>query len=243
MKQLCTALFLVFFCVSLSCTLTNKFISEKLQSLEGKEEITVVLFGTAFSDERWLAETGLTYGKYLKQELETLLESRISMINSSVPNITFSSARTRIQEDVLSFRPDIVFLKLGTVDAVLTPIDKETFRINVKELLDIFQNNKIFVIMSTATGFRDFDPVYDIRLDRLKEFNEIIIWEAGLHRFPVIDVAQYMENLRITGPDEYASMFQDEYFFNDKGQEYIASYVMNRIKKAFKKSTKISDEL
>ena len=72
--------------------------------------------------------------------------------------------------------------------------------------------------------------IFSVSLE--KEFNEIIIWEAGLHRFPLIDVAQYMENLRITGPDEYASMFQDEYFFNDKGQEYIASYVMKRIKKA-----------
>ena len=103
MKQICSILCAVtFFSISLSCTPTDKLIREKFHALEGQDEITVVLFGTAFSDERWLAETGLTYGKYLKEDLENLFESRISMINSSVPNITFSSARARIQEDVLS---------------------------------------------------------------------------------------------------------------------------------------------
>lgn len=237
MKQHFITYFALFiFTVLLSCMTKQRLIREKFRSLNEKEHVSVVLLGNSLSGRRWLSETNSVQGNYLKEHLGELLgSSKISIINSSTPDDTFNSTKRRVQEDVLSYRPDIVILMIGLLDSYLPGLSDDTFRMQVKDLFDILHKHNTFVIVLTAVGFRDVMPGYDSRLDRLSQFNEIIIWEAGSHNFPVIDAGGYLDRLRIWNPKEYRSMFLDEFLLNEKGQEYIMEYVIKHLNKAYKK--------
>ena len=74
--------------------------------------------------------------------------------------------------------------------------------------------------------------------DKLEEFNENTLWAAGNNGLPIIDVAGYMKRLRNLKPDKYRSMFIDDIHLNREGQEYVAEYIFNKIKKKVEKSRK-----
>jgi len=71
-------------------------------------------------------------------------------------------------------------------------------------------------------------------MERLKKYNEIILWEAGHHEFAVIDVGEYFERLRVSNFDEYYTLFLNELMLNQKGKEYVFDYVFDYIDKAYK---------
>ena len=123
---------------------------------------------------------------------------------------------------------------LGALDSVLPGLTNDTFRGQVNEFMNILQEHKVFVFVMTPVGFRDFFPGFDSRVDRLEELNKIILWEAGLHRYPVIDVGEYMGRLRMNNAEKYRSMFSNEYQLNEMGQRYVLEYVVKHIKKAMK---------
>lgn len=230
-----TILLLFIFIMVSSCLSRDSLIWGKFQSLKGRHEIIVVIFGDSISGGAGISATGTSYGTFLKPMLETVLDCRVTMVNSSKIGDSFRSARARVQEDILSFRPDIVFFMLGFVDANSPGEDEYTYREQVKGLFDVLQKNGIFVIVLTTTGYRNFDPNNDMRYLHLKKFNEIIMWEVGLHNFPMIDVADYMERLMRTDPSEYRSLFVDSFNLNEKGQKYIAEYIMSRINHSLEK--------
>ena len=105
-----------------------------------------------------------------------------------------------------------------------------------KLIESLLKEYETFVIVLTSPGVRDMKIGYDSDMDRLNEFNTLIIWEAGHHDFPVIDVGGYMKRLLESDPEEYRSMFRNEMILNDKGHNYIMTYVMKHLRKAYKRN-------
>ncbi len=227
---------LIFFILLFSCVTTNSLIRNHFRSLEESDDVTVVLLGSSLFGRKWTTDKGLSYGGFLKSHLEDILKSQISIINSSVPYDTFNSTRLRLQEDILSYRPDIVFLILGVIDSSRPGLTKETYRQQVNEFLNILQKHKVFVVVMTSFGSRDLLSGFGSGAERLGEFNEIIQREAGLHRYPFIDVGEYMERLRTNNNKKFRSMFSNEYQLNENGQKFVLEFILKRIKKAVKNS-------
>jgi len=224
-----------FFILSLCSCAQRRLIRDRFRNLEGKEEIVVILIGNSFYETRWKAETDSYLRNYLKRELGRIFSGRLSIINSSRPDDTVHSLRLRVQADVLSYRPDLVFLMIGLFDSNTTAMSTTTYREQIKELFGILRKHDIFVIVLSAVGFKDATSIYDSRMERLGEFNEVTAWEAGHHGFPVIDVAEYVERLRLTDTEEYQSLFKDNMRLNEKGQKFVIDYVMKNLNKAYRK--------
>jgi len=230
-----TLILLLFF----SCIPANELVREKFRILKSQEEVTIILYGDSISCGWGISKTGTSYGDFLKPLFEEYLDARISMINSSKQGESFRTAKKRVQEDIIAYRPDVVFIMLGAVDVNMLGSSSTSYRANVEEFFNILKENKLFVIVLTTTGYKHFFPGLDIRFDRLDEFNENTLWAAGHHGFPVIDVAGYMSRLRNLKPDKYRSMFIDEIHLNREGQKYVAEYIFKKIKKKVEKSRKI----
>jgi len=234
MRRYITAcLFLSFLVLFFSSCAQRRLIRERFRNLEGKEEIVVVIIGNSFYETRWKAETDSYLRNYLKQELGRIFTGRLSIINSSRPDDTVHSLRLRVQADVLSYRPDLVFLMIGLFDSNTTAMSTTTYREQIKELFGVLKKHDVFVIVLSAVGFRDATSIYDSRMERLEEFNEVTVWEAGHHGFPVIDVAGYVERLRLTDTEEYQSLFKDNMRLNEKGQKFVIDYVVRNLNKAY----------
>jgi len=191
----------------------------------------VVVFGDSISGSGQSSGIGSSYGSFLKPMLAGLFESRISLINSSLPDESYRFAHRRIQADILSFRPDITFVMLGLVDTFTPRILQSTHKENIDNFFSILKESRTFVIVLTTTGLKDFAIKNDPRVQILDEFNEIVRDYARYYHYPLIDVARYMENLRFSKPDEYRSLFSGPFMLNEKGNKYIADCIFQRITK------------
>jgi len=189
------------------------------------------VFGDSISGSGVLSGIGASYGSFLKPMFGELFKRRISLINSSRPDESYRFAHRRIQADILSFRPDITFVMLGIVDAFTPRILQSTHKENMNKFYSILKESRTFVIVLTTTGLKDFMINNDPRVQMLDEFNEIVRDYARYYHYPLIDVARYMENLRLSKPDEYRSLFSGPFMFNEKGNKYIADYIFQRITK------------
>ncbi len=216
------------------CAANRKMINERFRDLEGKEHLTVIMLGNAFYEPRWEAGTASFMRGYMKSLLGEVTNSDVSVLNASLPEDTFADIMRRVDMDIISYRPDIVFMMVGLFDSNRRGLSETTFREQVKELFSVFNKYGVFVVVLTSIGYRDAYYIADERILRLKEFNEMIVWEAGLHQLPVIDVFGYVERLRQTDHAEYQTLFKDQILLNDKGYDYVLSYVKNNITKAYR---------
>jgi lysophospholipase L1-like esterase len=205
--------------------------TNKVKSLAGKKEVTIVIFGDTVSSTE-SSFTGSTYASFLKPKLEKLLNTRISLINSSKPEETVEKATRRIQEDVQSYRPDIVFIMLGMEDANQPGLYEQVYEENAANLFRILKREEVFAVVLSSPGYRDWATDDDDPLVRLREFNDITLFQASLAHLPAIDLAAYMNKLRKTKPDEYRSMFQDNFRLNEKGQNYVADFLCEQVRLA-----------
>ena len=71
-----------------------------------------------------------------------------------------------------------------------------------------------------------------MRYKRHKEFYDIAAFSAAYYHYPSIDVCAHMEILLKTDPDEYRAMFSDIIHLNEKGQKYVAEFIVGKISKA-----------
>lgn len=229
----CEKIFLIGI-IFFSCRESAQLIREKFEALHRRAEVTFVVFGDSVSGGRSYSVTGTSYGSFMKPMLEELLGSRVSMINSCEEGRTFKTSIRRVQEDILSFRPDVVFLMLGLEDSLQRGLLENVFKDQVDDLLKLLQERAQFVIVLTPVGYRDIKGKDDPRYQRLKEFNDIIIYSAAYHHYPYIDVCTYMENLWNSNSKEYVTMFSDQIHLSEKGQEAIANFIMRKVTSALK---------
>ena len=224
-KLLAVSCCFVFF----SCITINTIVRQHFESLKSKKEIVVVIFGDSISGGGGISQTGTSYGTFLKAMLEKLFQCHVSLINSSRQDESYRIAHRRIQEDILSYRPDIVFVMLGFVDAFLPGILPTTHLDNINKFLSELKKSGVFVIVLTTTGLRDVETKNDMRVQILENYNNVVRDCTRYYHYPLIDIARHMDNLRLSKPREYLSMFGDYILLNDKGKEYVADYIYHRI--------------
>ena len=222
-------LVLVSIIIFFSCLTTNKMLRQHFHSLKSKEEIVVVIFGDTISGGGGLSIFGSSYGSLLKHMLAELIKSRISLLNTSRPDESYRFAYRRVQEDILSFRPDIVFIMLGLIDAMTPGLFQSDHKKNINDFYSNLKKSGTFVIVLTTTTLRDYKAKDDPRAQRIEDFNETIRDCARYYHYPLIDVARYMQELRLSKSDEYRSLFSGSVMFNEKGNKYIADYIFQRI--------------
>lgn len=217
------------------CDGSGERIRERFAELNIKQELTVVVLGDSVSGGRQFSITGTSYSSFLKPKLQALVDKQISMINSSEEDETFSHVIRRVQEDVLSYRPDVVFVMLGLVDATNPQKFEYVFQRQVDQFMEAMIERNLFIVVLTTTPYRDITNDTDPLYKRLVAFNDVISYSARLHSFPVIDIFKYMDRERKKDFDGYRDMFSDPLHLNEKGQQFVADCIYREIAGALEK--------
>ncbi len=228
-RRIAPVLVLFFFTFLFSCFSRNALLREHFQDLKRKEEIVVVIFGDTISGGESLSGIGESYGRKLKQMLKVLFGKEVSLINTSRPDETYRFGYRRIQEDILSYRPDIVFVALGLMDAFSPGILLSTHQKNIKKFYQELKESGTFVIVLTITGFKDLELQNDPRLNRIEDFNNLLREQARYFHYPVIDITRCMKGVLISRTDEYRSFYSDLMRLSPKGEKFVADCIYNRI--------------
>ncbi|MHB9029806.1 MAG: SGNH/GDSL hydrolase family protein [Candidatus Latescibacterota bacterium] len=209
-------------------------IADTFRLLKGKREVTVVVVGDSVTGST-APGAGDSFASRLKPKFAEFLGSRISLINSSRPNQTYDQARRFYQEDILSFRPDVVIIMLGLVDSSQEQMYLTMFEEATSLYFDLLRKEETLVIVLTPPGYKERDRTGGYQ-ERLDEFNEELIRQARFRHFPVIDIARHMGILWSDNPEQYRRMFSDMVHLSNEGSEFVADYIMNTIRQTVERA-------
>jgi lysophospholipase L1-like esterase len=149
---------LLFFIFLPSCEESDlEQASEILKQISGKSEITVVLVGDSITGSEY-STSGGSWGSLLKPRLAEIMGTKISLINSARVDETYDRAIRHMQEDILSFRPDVVFVMLGMNDLQSPNMILSTFHDITFKFYETLRKQGIFVIALTPPGYRNIMP-------------------------------------------------------------------------------------
>ncbi len=233
MRKRIIRLLLALMCLTIFSCMSNRIIRENLQPLKSKREIVLLIFGDSVSVGSGLGGNYDFYGAILKQKIGDLFGCPVSLINSSRDDESYTFAPRRIQADILSYRPDITFVMLGLVDALMPKMLSTDHIRHMEKFFTPLRKRNTFVIVLTTTGLRDVAGKDDPRNLALSEFNQIVRDTAQYYHFPVIDVYRHMERFRLAYPGEYFSLFDGTFKLSDKGHAFIADYIYKHIEENF----------
>lgn len=204
-------------------------ITETIQTIRGKQEITVLVVGDGISAAA--PYEGSTYAEILRSELSPCVGPKISMINSSRDGMTFRQAKRIYQEDVFAFRPDVIFVMLGMSDLQDFSGYIDPFERAVGEYFDILAREGTLVVVLTITGYQSRGP-NDGTSNLVASYNDELFRQAILHHFPVIDVAERMTRVWMRSPEEYRRFFDDDIHLSVGGHAFVAGCVMDVFRRA-----------
>ena len=213
---------------AVACSPMRTVLREELAALRQKDHVVVVMYGDELSWGGDEYDSGNSYGSMLKPRLQEFFGAKVSFINSSREFESFQFASRRIDEDILSFRPDIVFVMLGRVDAYTEGLPIETHRRNVDNFLGALKHEDRFVIVLTSPGLQNFAFMDPDDLDWYREYTQVVRNEARVYRYPVIDVEYRVRRVLLQDPKEYYTLFVDNSHLSEKGKIFIADYIFEQ---------------
>lgn len=225
----CLALLLCI-CSITGCAIGVKELRQHLHAISDKDEVVVVIYGDNLSKRGNIGDPASSWGESIKPRLAELFNAKISMINTSSRDNTFQYGYRNIQEDVLSFRPDIIFVMLGTLDAYSPGFLDTTVKKNLDRFFSELVNDYGKIIVITPPGLGFYRDVNDERKYRLDDYNELLRESAQYYQCVVFNLAYDMERLLAANPEEYRSLFSGPDELSPKGNDYVASFVYRKLK-------------
>jgi len=138
----------------------------------------------------------------------------------------------RMDKDVLSKKPTIVFIQIGVNDAGRKHTDEE-FKANLEELIGRLQKGNAQVVLCSLTSLgekHDGSNAIDKRLDALADVARAVAKEKKL---PLNDLRKaFVDHWKKNNPDNKSKgiLTYDGNHFNDAGMELVASQMLKMLK-------------
>jgi len=189
-----------------------------LKKLNSGEEVIIAAFGDSLT-YGWMTERG--YLDYLKSMLKKKFPgSSFRLINRGVPGDTAKDGLRRIDNDVISIKPDLVLIQFALNDAY-TGFTTGEFRENIDSLI-----SKIRETTSSEIALLTSVPLLDPYENKTAlEFYRKIIESGDKNNIPVVCVHRYWETKISSGIMHSLLVQGDGIHPTEKGYELMAEAV------------------
>jgi lysophospholipase L1-like esterase len=144
------------------------------------------------------------------------------VINSGISGNKSSDVLESLEWRVLRFKPDVVFLMIGTNDSTLGENGKNIFEINLTTLIKKIRSSGCFCILNTPNAIC-LDG-YSNAFSMLPDYVQIIRRVAEVQDVMVIDHFVYWNQIKTT-KDELMSWLDDSIHPNMYGHHVIANSI------------------
>ncbi len=146
-------------------------LKETLHKLKSGKDVKIVALGDSLT-YGWMVGKG--YLDYLMEFLSTTYPgSRIEIVNRGIPGDTADDGRYRVERQVVSSRPDLVFIQFGLNDA-FSGYTPDQFRKNILAIITaIGTGTSAEMLLVTSGALQDSDDrIVGKYYDILKEISE-----------------------------------------------------------------------
>lgn len=181
--------------------------------------VTIAALGDSLTSG-WLVKKG--YLDYLQEMLlNKYPRTKLNIINRGVPGDTARGGRERIEKDILTGKPDAVFVQFALNDA-FTGYSPSEFRENIQEIIDRVNEDteaEIILITSTYLGF-------GFGGDAAKTFYNVLESISEKNKISIVRVDEYWKK-NIVDRDHFLNFVLDDHLHpNENGYKLMAEAIM-----------------
>ena len=200
-----------------------KNISKKLKN---KEKVTIVYFGASITQGAGIDDRSKCWrGQTTKWLQENYPESEIIEIDSSIGGTGSDLALWRIDNNVLKYNPDLVFVEFVVNDTILD--ECEIYEENIiRRILNHNLDTDIVLVRATR------DTIYEkvkkneyyqsyLNYDKMSKYYGIDLVDIGQAFFDLVDSGETFDNITIDGVHP-----------NQRGYDIYASEIIKYLKSA-----------
>lgn len=189
------------------------------QKLLAGEQVRVVCFGDSVTGVYYHTGSRRAYTDMLGIALHRVnRRANVEMINAGISGHTTVNALARIEDDVLSHKPDLVTVMFGLNDMVRVPLDQ--YRENLLQIVSKCRAIGAEVVLATpnnviSTGGRP--------TEKLIEYCDVVREIGREQNVPVCDCYRELEALRTHDEFQWRLLMSDEIHPNMDGHQRLAT--------------------
>ncbi|MFC5404302.1 SGNH/GDSL hydrolase family protein [Cohnella soli] len=188
--------------------------------MSAEKECNVVFFGGSItvgsSSSQHENSWAYRVSQYLKRRLKGF---RVQIYNAGLSGTGTGVGVFRLQTEVLTYRPDLVWIEFAVNDYWDAAADEQKVLSSLEYIVNtlIRQNplTKIILVYSAMKGWKACSDVHEK--------------VAQHYRISSIDVQEHIRSLVENGVYEWEHLFADDVHPNDKGHEIYASYISEKL--------------
>jgi len=223
-----------------------------------EEVFKIVCFGDSTTDATFTSDEYpeeylnlKVYSQWLQEQLPTILNRKIKIINSGVSGDTTADAKNRLKEDVLDHDPNLVIIQFGVNDQCIrqdldlenATVSLEDFTYNILFLINKIRkiNAKIVLVTPGMMLWNDnFRSTYfrlPYQLDKrhglngnLENYVRMIRKIALKEEVTLIDIYQKEMEFDNKTNHSISKLLPDGLHPNNKGHQFIANAIINHFK-------------
>jgi len=222
------------------------------------EVFKIVCFGDSTTDATFTSDeypeeySNLkVYSQWLQEQLPTILNRKIKIINSGVSGDTTADAKCRLKEDVLDHKPDLVIIQFGVNDQSIRQdleleramVSLEDFTYNILFLINKIRKIQANIVLVTPglilwnDSFRSTYFKLPYQLDKrhglngnLENYVHMIRKIALKEEVTLIDIYQKEMEFDNKTNQSLNKLLPDGLHPNNKGHQFIANTILDYFK-------------
>lgn len=156
------------------------------------------------------------------------------IVNAGIPGDNTFDALNRIEEDVISYKPDFVTVFLGTNDAVpFSQVSLQAYKENLEKIVNQISSNKVLLISPAPVDEERQHNRTNRVLGQYADVVEEVVRETGSYFLNVFaEMIQERDYKRFVENDE-----KDGLHFGPEGYEYVAKLIGEKLKGFYKEQS------
>ncbi len=190
-----------------------------------KRTVKVVCFGDSVTGVYYHTGGRRAYPKLVEIGFQrTEPRAKVNAVNAGISGNTTRDALARIDDDVLSHRPDLVTVMFGLNDVTRVPIKE--YRDNLVKIIRRCRDAGAEVLLCTPNS------VYDTTarpVKKLERYVAVVKQVGQAEQVPVADCYDAYERLRARDQFAWATLMSDEIHPNLDGHKLIAEEIVHTV--------------
>ncbi len=192
-------------------------LKKTIDKINAGQELKIIALGDSLT-YGWMVNKG--YLDFLEEMLSRKYpENKITIINKGVPGDTAEEGRQRLEKDVISYSPDLLFIQFALNDA-FSGYSVTGFSENISVIIaEIKKQTRAEILLMTSS------PLDQENKDLIKDYYEALLDIAKKESVEIVCIHEYLEQKMADGIDVTVLFQADAVHPEEQGYQFMAEAI------------------